>query len=291
MPVMVGICRRFQRPAMAIALAMTVGELGKATALSVLVALLLTAVNSDFGLISAGTLTLALGAALLAVAVMAAVQLRRRTNSSLPTSPGFTARQALRTPAFRHILTGNALAASSASVVILWLVADMVDQGYSRQSVTWALTLPRLIFPFSILVGGFVGSRYSLRGALVVFTVLQAAGIAMLAFADSTTLILLAFGLSIVGEGGRVPLAVTIQYDYFGIASLGKILGWQLLLTGVLETAMFILLQGLTEGIVNSATYPYLFAALAFLTLLGALSFLRAFRPSLPEDTPDRPAL
>lgn len=304
LPVMVAVCRRFhRRRAMAIAITMTVGELGKAIPLVALGTLLMLAAHPDSGWISVDMLLLALGAVLLVVAIPAyALVRRRRAEANLPTGgegpgddaaaelppapaePDFTARQSLRTRAFRLIVAGDALATLSSYSILFYLALWMSDEGYSLASGAWALGLNLLISTCFILMGGFVGNRYSLRKALAVFTVLQSAGIALLAFADSLGLVLLA--VSVVGiGGGNSPLSVAIQANYFGTTSLGKILGWHIM-TVSLMTFIAPVLTGVILDLLGDNSMPIMFLVLAVLGLLGALCFLLARQPSLPEAAP-----
>ena len=283
LPVMVALCRRFERPSVPIALTSTLGNIGKA--IPVTGAIVFFGAATDAGWASWGTLAIATGAGLLAVALLAAPLMRRR-GPQPAAAGGFTARQSLRTPAFRLILAGDVLAEVSAYSVIFWLPIWMTTQGYSMTTAALVITLYRVVSPFFILVGGYVGNRYSLRGGLAWFTVLQAAGIALLVFADGMALILLAAGVLAMGSGGRVAPHVTILFDYFGTASLGKILGWQVMAAWLLGWFFASMLGMIADSANGAESKSYIFAGLALLTLLGALCFLKARRPSPPEAAP-----
>lgn len=306
LPVMVAVCRRFhRRRAMAIAITMTVGELGKLIPLVTLGTLLALAANPDSGWVSVDTLFIALGAVLLAVAIPAYALVRRQRAdaktklpaggegpgddaaaepSLAPAEPDFTARQALRTRAFRFIVAGYSLAMVSSYVISIYLAFWMSDEGYSLTAAGGAIGLNSFISICFTLVGGFVGDRYSLRKAMAVFAVLQSAGIVLLVFADSLGLILLA--VSVVGIGGGIgPLSVAIQANYFGTKSLGKILGWHTMAVSL----MAIIAPILGGVILDSSGFTVMFLLLAGLGLLGALCFLRARQPSPPDAAPEPP--
>ena len=311
LPVMVAVCRRFhRRRAMAIAVTMTFGEIGKTIPLVTLGTFL--AVAAD-GWVSVDTLLISLGAAILVAAIpaYALVRLARRRRAEanppadgqppeeaaadnaeddaaaepaqVPAEPDFTARQALRTRAFRLIVAGDALAWLSSSSILFMLALWMRDWGYSSVSAGGALALNGFMSICFTLVGGFVGDRYSLRRGLAWFTVWQSAGIALLAFADSAGLGLILLAVSMAGIGGGTgPLSVAIQANYFGTRSLGKILGWHTMTV----TLMSVIGPVLTGMMLTWLGHTAMILILAGLGPLGALCFLWARRPSPPEAAP-----
>ena len=303
LPVMVGVCRRFhRRRAIAIGLANTVGEFGKLIPYVALIALFAWSISPNDGWASWNRLTVSLGLAFVATALSgyALLTLRRRDTALLTSSrqPGddtaggptvtpagadFTARQALRTRAFRLIAAGNAVAALAEGSATFYWALMMTDRGHSTASVAYAFAFYSLMFFCSTLVAGFVGNRYSLRLGLAAFIGVLAAGLALLAVGDSLAPTYLALAALGIGTGGRITLSVAILANYFGTSSLGKILGWSEMLA-ILATTAGVLLSGMALD--WQVGYTALLLILAGMSLLSALCLLGAHQPSTPRAEP-----
>lgn len=301
-PVMVGVCRRFhRRRAIAIGLANTVGEFGKWIPYVALIALFAWSTSPNDGWVSWNRLTVSLGLAFVAIALSgyAALTLRGRDAALLtssrtgneteagspatPTGADFTARQALRTRAFRLIAAGNAAAAMAAGSATFFFALMMTERGYSAASAASALAFYSLTLFCSTLVAGFVGNRYSLQLGLATFIGVQTAGLAFLAIGDSLALTYLALAALGIGTGGRITLSVAILANYFGTSSLGKILSWSEMLL-ILATTAGLPLSGLALD--WQVGYTALLLILTGMSLLSALCFLGARHPSTPLRSP-----
>ncbi len=126
------------------------------------------------------------------------------------------------------------------------------------------------------VVGGVLGDRMSKRRTLALFASIQAAAVLGMVVADSLALFLVFAVLVSAGSGGRGVLAISILPDYFGTASLGKILGFSFIFASLTQliTAP---IGGLIVDVLGSYAIPLII--LAALNLLGAFLFLKARSP------------
>lgn len=189
----------------------------------------------------------------------------------------FTASEAMRTPAFWLIAFGHGFTSMVilAIMVHLGLLMDR-DKGYELQDVAFVVSVYTAVAMVFQLVGGYVGSRISIRLALAFFTSLQAVGVIVLILADSLPMYYVFAVLFGAGFGGRNPLTVAIRGDYFGSASFGKILGFS---TVPMNLLLFIAppLVGWMRDV--QGDYTYGFAVMVLANLAGAACFLLAKRP------------
>ena len=302
LPVMVGICRRFHhRRTMAIALVNTARELLNMVPARASISLLTWA--------SWNSLTASLGLALLLVALAGHVVLTLRSrdtllrsgdqgpddgavgrNSADPPRADSSARQALRTQTFWLIAAGNAIAAMSTASTVFFLVYMMSDRGHSTASAATALSTYSVALLISMVVAGFVGSRYPLTRVLAALIGVQAAGLALLALADGLALAVVAVAALATGVGASITLRVAILASHFGTSSLGKVLSWSEM-PAILAAAAGVFLFGL--AIDQGMNFTFNLLILAGLSLLSALCFLKAREPSIPhtELGPERTSL
>lgn len=195
-------------------------------------------------------------------------------------SASFSIGRTLRAPAFWRITLGDALASMAIVATMFFLVSLMSDKGFSlvnSGSVVTAYTGAGMLFN---PVGGYLGDRMSKRSTLALFALAQAVGIIGLAFANSLT-IFIAFSLVAgAGYGGRGVLAIAIFPDYFGTASLGKILGF----SGIFATVFLLFTAPITGLMIDMwGTYIIPIVVLAGLSLLAAYLFQSAHPPQ-PSD-------
>ena len=188
----------------------------------------------------------------------------------------FTAKEAMRTPAFWLIAFGHGFT----SMVILAIMAHlgllMDDLGYKVQDVAFVVAVYTAAAMGFQLVGGYVGSRIPIRLALAFFTSIQAAGVIILVFADSLSTFYLFAVLFGAGFGGRNPLTVAIRGDYFGSASFGKILGFS-----TVPMNLLLLIAAPLVGWMRDLQGDYTdgFIVMILANFAGATCFLLAKRP------------
>ena len=198
-------------------------------------------------------------------------------------SPDLTAAQALRTPAFWLISFGHGFTSMVLLAIMAHLGLLMEDAGFSVQTTAWLVSVYTAVSMVFQLVGGYVGDRMPKRIALFIFSSLQAAGVVVLTFSTSTSmLIAVLFG---IGFGGRNPLTVAIRGDYFGQTSFGKILGLSTVPMNIL-----MLVAPPFAGWIRDVhgDYTLAFWVLAACSFLGGLCFLFAKNPRLASSPPAR---
>ena len=194
----------------------------------------------------------------------------------------FTARQAMRTPAFWLLSIGHALALLSVSVVMVDLLPHLTSAfGLGLVQATFLVTVMTVCQMTGQVIGGYLGDRLDKR--LICSVCLLGHGFAMLIL-GVTTDIFMAYVFAVIqgfSWGIRAPLLVAIRADYFGASSFGTILGFSSMIM------MFGMSSGpLISGFLKDATgvYTYGFIVMAALTFLGSLCFFIAKRPRPPGE-------
>lgn len=200
-----------------------------------------------------------------------------------PPEDGLTVRQALRTQAFWCIAFGHGLGSMIILAIMSQLGLMMYDLGYgvsTTGSIVAVYTAVSIVFQ---LAGGIIGDRVPKNIALFAFTSLQAGSVVILVLAPNLQMIFLFAVLFGAGFGGRTPLTTAIRGDYFGRASFGKILG-----ISTLPMNVMLLIAGPMAGFMRDTLgdYDLAFLFLAGLNGIGALLFLIARKPRLPEAAP-----
>jgi cyanate permease len=190
--------------------------------------------------------------------------------------PQFTARQAVRTPAFWFITLGQGLSVMLTATIIVHLVPMLTDQGISLQMASFVWSVQMVFGAVFQIVGGIAGDRVPKNIALAVFVAIQAGTFGMAVLIHDVPMAMLFGVLYGVGFGGSNPLATAIRGDYFGQRAFGTI-------TGLSMAPMFIfmLLAPIFAAAVFDArgSYFFPFVVLAALGGLGAVFFLLAKRP------------
>ena len=285
-PLLVLLCRWFVRHrATAIAIFLTAPSLGAL----VLVPVIALSVDLDYALPGWRLTVFALAGLTLIAAIPVLALLRNQPQDVglLPhgvpqavQSNSFSINRTLRAPAFWLIALGDALTSMAAIFIVFYMGQLMTDMGYSVQAVSWvvaAYTLASMVFQ---VVGGVLGDRMSKRRILALFASIQAAGVLGLVVADSLALFLVFAVLVGAGSGGRGVLSIAILPDYFGTASLGKILGFSFIF-GSLTLLITTSIGGLMVDGLGGYAIPLII--LAALNLLGAFMFLNARSPQPPS--------
>ena len=187
--------------------------------------------------------------------------------------------QTLRARAFWLIAFGNGFTSMASLSVMTYLGLLMTEKGYAVLYAGWVVSAHTIVNIVFILVGVYLGYRLPKRFVLSFFSALSAIGLLALLMADS---LFLFFAFAVIfgaGSGGIFILSITILPDYFGTASLGKILG-----VSALPASLLVLIAALLVGFMVDALGSYTLSLLvmAGLSLLGAFLFLKARPPQLP---------
>src|SRR5690606_1029457 len=171
-----------------------------------------------------------------------------------------TTHEALRTNAFWLLSLGHTSGVMIVSAISVHFV--IYAQTRLAMSVTLAaslLTLMTVMVMLGQLIGGFYGDRVQKRILAGIGMLGHAAAVAILAFADSTTAVVIAALLHGLAWGVRGPLMSAMRADYFGRASFAMIMGASSLIVTLGSVS-----GPLVAGILADTTGNY---SLAFLIL------------------------
>lgn len=192
--------------------------------------------------------------------------------------PDFTAREAIRTPAFWYVSLGHGSALLVVSAVMVHLIVHVTERlGYSLAQSASVVVLMTVMQGLGQVTGGLLGDRYSKRLISAACMLAHAAGLFVLAFATQFWMVLLFAVLHGLGWGIRGPLMSAIRADYFGAGSFGTITGISSMVV------MFGMMAGpLVAGILADRTgsYELGFSILAVLAGMGSIFFVLARRPA-----------
>jgi MFS family permease len=192
----------------------------------------------------------------------------------------FTAREAVRTPAFWYIALGHGSALLVVSAIIVHLIPHVTERlGYSLQQAATVVALMTVVQVGGQLTGGWMGDRLNKRLICVVCMAAHAGALLLLAWAWAYWVVVAGAMLHGIAWGVRGPLMAAIRADYFGAAAFGMITGFSSMVV------MFGMMAGpLVAGILADRTGSYRlgFEILAALAASGGVFFLLARRPRLP---------
>jgi|TARA_Y100000310_G_scaffold227316_1_gene229551 MFS family permease len=190
----------------------------------------------------------------------------------------FTVRQALRTSAFWILTIVHISSTISIVTLSLHLVPKLTDMGLSLSTAgIVVLTYTATAVPTQFLAG-FIADRLPKPPVLFAFLALQAAGMMVIAFADSIEVAFLFAFLYGMGFGGRVPLLTSIRGDYFGRKAFATIMG-----LSQMPNNIAMMFAPLFAAYMYDTTDSYLipFLTFAILNFLGAVLVLFVRKPRL----------
>jgi len=197
----------------------------------------------------------------------------------------FTAREALRTPAFWLLSLGHGFALFVVHAVSVHAITHMNQGlGYTVAQASLVYTLLTVSQVGGVAVGWVIGDHFEKRYIAAACMLMHAVGLLLLTYADTlpaaTFLMVLAFAvLHGAAWGLRGPFMQAIRADYFGRSAIGMILGLSLMIIVVGQVG-----GPMIAGILADLTGNYRagFAIIAFLALIGALFFILARKPQRP---------
>ncbi len=194
----------------------------------------------------------------------------------------FTAREALRTPAFWLISLGHAFALFIVQAVIVHAIAHLKEGlGFTIAEGALVFTLVTVMQIAGGAIGWAIGDRYDKRLISAACMLGHASGLLLLTYAAFAPLpMVIAFAvLHGTAWGLRGPFMQAIRADYFGRSAIGMILGlsFMVLMIGQIGGPMI-------AGFLADATGNYKagFTLLAVLAGLGSIFFLAARKPPRP---------
>jgi len=195
-------------------------------------------------------------------------------------STDFTAREAIRTPAFWLISLGHGSSLFVVGAVNVHAISHMKeDLGYSVGAASLVITLMVSFQITGMLIGGVIGDHFDKRLIAAACMFMHTAGLLFIAYAVVLPMVIAFAVLHGTAWGLRGPLMQAIRADYFGRSSFGVIMG-------ISSTViMFGQIGGpLLAGVMADATGNYKtgFTVLALLTGLGSVFFFLAKKPLRP---------
>ncbi|MQF48474.1 MFS transporter [SAR202 cluster bacterium AC-647-N09_OGT_505m] len=194
---------------------------------------------------------------------------------------GFTAREAIRTPAFWLLGLGHSMALFTVGAVSLHLIPHIVDSvGLSITSGSSAVVVMTVFNILGQLGGGFLGDRFSKRWLAVVAMLVHSVALLILAYATTLLPVYIFAVLHGTAWGVRGPMMTTIRADYFGRASFATIMGLSSLIVMVGMTSGP-LIAGFLADIFDG--YRVGFIVISVITGIGSLFFALASPPKPPH--------
>ncbi len=192
--------------------------------------------------------------------------------------------QVMRSRTFWMLIAADFLVTAGLVQPQFYLGPMMGNAGFSFTDTSLVRTVQSSVSMAFIMVGGLAGDRVPKNGALSFFALVLSVGILTMALADSLPMFMVAAAMAGIGRGALIPLIWAILPDYFGIASLGKVLGAFAMISGIAGIFnAFALAFPFLIGIPNPENAILFWAA--GLTLLGALLFRNAHPPEPPSLT------
>ena len=197
------------------------------------------------------------------------------------TTRDFTAREALRTPAFWLLSLGHGFALFVVMGINTHAITHMKEGlGYSIEAASFAIMLQTVAQLGGVGLGAWIGDRFDKRILSALCMLGHMSGLLFLAYATGPAMIVAYAILHGAAWGLRGPMMQAIRADYFGRSAIGMILGLSFMITIIGQVG-----GPMIAGILADLTGNYRagFTTLAVLAGLGSAFFLLAQRPARPE--------
>jgi MFS family permease len=192
--------------------------------------------------------------------------------------PEYSAREAIRTPAFWLISLGHGASLLVVGAVSVHLISHLKDElGYSVGSAAFVVTMLTSVQVVGIFISGMIGDRVPKHLLCAACMLMHMLGMLLVTFATSLPMVLGFVVLHGLAWGVRGPLVSALRADYFGRTSFGVIMGLSA------SVVMWFQISGpLLAGFLADATGDYRlgFSLLACFAGSGTMFFLLAKRPA-----------
>jgi sugar phosphate permease len=193
----------------------------------------------------------------------------------------FTAREALRTPAFWLLSLGHGFALFVVTAVNVHAITHLKEGlGYPVAAAALYIMLMTMGQIAGIAIGAATGDRFDKRLICAACMLGHMAGLLCLTYASGTAMLVAFAALHGVAWGLRGPFMQAIRADYFGVSAIGMILGlsFMIIVVGQIGGPMI-------AGTLADLTGDYRagFTLLALLAGLGSAFFLFARKPARPS--------
>ena len=199
-------------------------------------------------------------------------------------SRDFTAREALRTPAFWLLSLGHGFALFVVGAVNVHAIAHMKEAlQYTVGVAALVITLVTVFQIGGVLIGWAIGDRFEKRLIAAVCMLMHMLGLLSLTYASNVFWIVAFALLHGVAWGLRGPFMHAIRADYFGRSAIGMILGlsFMIIVVGQIGGPM---LAGILADLTGN--YRAGFTVLALLAGIGSIFFVLAKPPAPPLRSP-----
>ncbi len=189
----------------------------------------------------------------------------------------YTAREALHTRAFWLLGLGHGFALLVVTAVNVHAISHMKEGlGYSLAQASLVIMVMTVAQAAGLLLGALVGDRWEKRYMAAACMVAHALGLLMLTYAVHPAMLGAFAILHGMAWGLRGPFMSAMRADYFGLQSIGMIMGLSAFIIAIGQV-----LGPLVAGMFADATGNYRmgFTLLALVAGSGSLLFLAARRP------------
>ncbi len=198
--------------------------------------------------------------------------------TAAPPRREFTAREALRTPAFWLLSLGHGFALLVVFAVNVNAITYMKEGlGYTLEQAALIISLVTIGQLCGVMLGWAIGDRFEKRRIAAVCMLMHAAGLLMLTYATNVAMLIAFALLHGTAWGLRGPFMQAIRADYFGLRSIGMILGLSSMIIVIGQIGGPLIAASLAD---LTGSYRPGFTVIAVLAATGSLFFLLARRPT-----------
>ena len=197
-----------------------------------------------------------------------------------PVTRDFTAREALRTPAFWLLSLGHGFALFTVHTVLVHAITHLKEGlGYSIATAAMVMALVTAFQIVGVMVGWAIGDRFDKRRISAACMLGHAFGLLLLTYAFHMWMLVAFAVLHGTAWGLRGPFMQAIRADYFGRAAIGMILGLSYMIIIIGQMGGPLIAGAFADAHGNYRTG---FTVLAILAGLGSFFFLLAKKPARP---------
>jgi sugar phosphate permease len=192
----------------------------------------------------------------------------------------FTAREALRTPAFWLLSLGHGFALFVVHTVLVHAITHLKEGlGFSLAAAALVMGMVTAFQIVGVMIGWWIGDRYDKRLISAACMLAHACGLLLLTYAFHMWMLVAFAVLHGTAWGLRGPFMQAIRADYFGRAAIGMILGLSYMIIIIGQMGGPLIAGAFADAHGN---YRYGFTLLAILAALGSFFFLLAKKPARP---------
>ena len=196
-------------------------------------------------------------------------------------SRDFTAREALRTPAFWLLSLGHGFALFVVTAVNVHAITHLKEGlGYPVETAALFIMVMTVAQIGGIALGAAIGDRFDKRLICAWCMLLHMSGLLCLTYASGAAMVVAFALLHGAAWGLRGPFMQAIRAEYFGVSAIGMILGLSFMIIVVGQIGGPLIAGGLAD---LTGNYRAGFTVLALLAGVGSLFFLFARKPARPR--------